>query len=480
MVSDEAPREGGGQAEANDSEDRTEGSSEAAASGSDAASDRSEMPESQSSPVPSGRLSRFLQLSSTAGRMAAGGAKERLRRMARRAEAELPHALLTVENAKLLAARLARLRGAAMKVGQMLSLEGDHMLPKEFAQALDVLRSSAHHMPERQVREVLQAEYGRDWPERFKSFEFEPIASASIGQVHRAETHEGESIVLKIQYPGVAESIDSDVDNLRSLLALTRLVPTELDLDELTEEVKKELREEVDYTRELDKLVAYAEGLGDRSPYRMPRAFPAHSTRRILAMELVRGRPVLDWARTASQEDRDRVAAELLELLLLELFDFRLMQTDPNPANYFYDEEESRLVLLDFGATRAVSDEVSELYRRAFEGIAHGDREQLRQVVHDLGVHSDEAPEATELLIDIGLSSSEAFGRGLYDFAASDLQGRLKERGLKLAAYRKHLKAPPPEYMFFQRKLGGTYLLCRQLRARVDCRAVLERSGVLR
>ena len=167
-----------------------------------------------SSRVPSGRLNRLLQLGTTGARMAAGGLVEKGRRLKERAEQELPHALLTADNAKLLAERLARLRGAAMKVGQMLSMEGDSMLPKEFAKALEVLRSSAHTMPEGQVRQVLTAAYGPDWQDLFAEFELTPMASASIGQVHRAVARDGREVAVKLQYPGVAESIDSDVDNV--------------------------------------------------------------------------------------------------------------------------------------------------------------------------------------------------------------------------------------------------------------------------
>src|SRR5690606_30127254 len=153
-------------------------------------------------------------MGATATRLAAGGLAEKAKRLSLSSEATrgLPHALFTKKNAELLAARLARLRGAAMKVGQMLSLEGDNMLPPEFAIALEILRSSAHQMPRDQVRDVLEAEYGRDFRDRFGSLSLEPMAAASIGQVHAATTKSGEPIVLKIQYPGVAESIDSDVD----------------------------------------------------------------------------------------------------------------------------------------------------------------------------------------------------------------------------------------------------------------------------
>ena len=411
--------------------------------------------------------------------MAAGGAMEQMKRLAQKAEEELPHALLTAKNATLLAQRLSRLRGAAMKVGQMLSMEGDNLLPPEFAKALEILRSSAHRMPDAQVREVLIKEYGPDYLDRFGSFDLRPIASASIGQVHRATTHQGEELAVKIQYPGVAESIDSDVDNLRSLLALTRLAPRGMNLDALTDEVKSELRREVDYERELQQLVAYRAAVGNHPDLRIPRAYPELSTSRVLALERVPGVPLLEWAKTAPQQERDRAGRLLLELLIRELFEYGMMQTDPNPANYFYDDQSRQLVLLDFGATRNVPDETRELYRRAFLGIAERDEPLLESVLNELGIHSAEAPEANQILISIALEASHALDPGTYDFRASNLGERLNEKGRELAKYQKDLRPPPPAYLFFQRKLGGTFLLCRNLGARIDCRSVLEEFGAL-
>jgi predicted unusual protein kinase regulating ubiquinone biosynthesis (AarF/ABC1/UbiB family) len=430
-------------------------------------------------PVPSSRLARFLQMGATATRMAAGGALEKAKRLKERAEEELPHALLTKKNAELLAARLARLRGAAMKVGQMLSLEGDNMLPPEFAKALEILRSSAHQMPREQVRAVLEDAYGRDFRERFGSLSLEPLAAASIGQVHEATTKTGEQIVLKIQYPGVAESIDSDVDNLRSLLQLARLLPGELDVEALTREVKAELHREVDYAHELRQLCLYRDALGERAGYFVPGAHPELSTARVLALDRAPGVELLKAAALAPQETRDRLGRQLFELLLIELFEMRLMQTDPNPANYLYDDEGERLVLLDFGAARAVPEHVSEIYRKAFVGLARRDRLLLNEVLDGLGFLTAPDSPVRDLIIDMSFEAAEAFDEGAYDFGATDLAERLKIHGRKLARHQREMKSPPPEYIFFQRKLGGTFLLCRQLGARVPCRTLLEERSVL-
>jgi predicted unusual protein kinase regulating ubiquinone biosynthesis (AarF/ABC1/UbiB family) len=361
-----------------------------------------------------------------------------------------------------------------MKVGQMLSLEGENLLPAEFAQALDVLRSSAHRMPDAQLRGMLESEYGANPLQRFESFEWEPLAAASIGQVHAARALSGEDLVLKIQYPGVRESIESDVDNLRSLLRLSRLVPKDVDLDDFVGELKRELHREVDYGRELEQLVKYRVHLLDDERFALPTPWPEHSTSRILAMERMFAEPLLTWAESATPDARDRVGARLYELLLRELFVFGLSQTDPNPANFQIQPANERLVLLDFGATRTVAPDVAALYRLAFEGLMERNRNKLIDVVVALGVHRDDVPEATEIIVNMSLEAAEAFDGPNYDFRASDLQKRINVHSLKLIKFHGKLGTPPPEYVFFQRKLTGTFLLGRKLGARVPCRALTE------
>jgi predicted unusual protein kinase regulating ubiquinone biosynthesis (AarF/ABC1/UbiB family) len=196
-------------------------------------------------------------------------------------------------------------------------------------------------------------------------------------------------------------------------------------------------------------------------------------------MERVDGQELLVWAKSAPQEERDRVAELLLDLLMSELFQMGQMQTDPNPANYLYDSEKGRLVLLDFGAARHVPLSVQDIYRRAFVALARRDREATLRVLGDLGLKPREGSPAIELLVEISLEASDAFQPGVFDFKATDLSERLHARGKELARHQRDLKSPPPEFIFFQRKLGGTFLLCRQLEARVDCHALLVKHGLI-
>lgn len=423
----------------------------------------------------------MFQLGATASRMAAGGVAERTRRLAERAEQTLPSALLTRKNAALLADKLSRLRGAAMKLGQMLSMEGDNLLPAEFARALEALQANADRMPRTQVEQVLSAEYGKSWGTRFADFDFVPIASASIGQVHRAVTRDGRNLAIKLQYPGVAESVESDVDNLMLLIKMTRLVPQELDLQELAREVKRQLHEEVDYELELSNLLRYGQCIANRPGLRLPAAYADFSTRRILATELIEAPPLLTWSQTAPQAQRNAVGKRLLELLLAELFDFRFMQTDPNPGNYMFDSARAEVVLLDFGAARPVPEAVSEVYKRALLGVALGQRSIVHEAFAKLGVLYPELdPDARDILLDGALHLHEVLGRDVaFDFATTDLSQRMHAHGRQLRRFRNELRPPPLSYLFFQRKLGGAFLLSRRLGAVVNCHRLLLEGGLL-
>jgi predicted unusual protein kinase regulating ubiquinone biosynthesis (AarF/ABC1/UbiB family) len=192
-------------------------------------------------------------------------------------------------------------------------------------------------------------------------------------------------------------------------------------------------------------------------------------------MERIVAKPLLEWAQTASQDERDQVGSYLFELLLLELFEFHFSQTDPNPANFQFDTQRGQIILLDFGAAREVAPSVSAIYRLAFAALLARDPLMVSEVVVALGVHNPELPEATELIVEMALESAEAFDVPVYDFAATDLQKRLNAKGRKMARFHGSLKTPPPEYLFFQRKLTGIFLICRQLGARVPCRSLVER-----
>jgi predicted unusual protein kinase regulating ubiquinone biosynthesis (AarF/ABC1/UbiB family) len=425
--------------------------------------------------VPTGRIERLARFGLLAGELAAGSLADGARRLVGAATSDPLQLILSTANARKIARRLASMRGAAMKLGQLLSLEGSDVLPPEFAEALAVLRSDADSMPPAQVRRVLGREYGKGWEARFAAFDFEPIAAASIGQVHAARAADGRELALKIQYPGVARSIASDVDNVATLLRLARLLPVEMDVSGIIAEAKHQLEREVDYLREAESQRRYGALVADEPAFLVPAVHADLTTRRILAMDRVHGLPIEELAGAdAPQARRDAAAALLQRLVFRELFEFGFMQTDPNFANYLLEEGSDRIALLDFGSAREFPAELIERYKHICRAVLAGDREGVRRAAVEIGyLAPGEREDRARGLVDLILLVCEPLRHaGVYDFGRSQLAARARDAGFDLML-RGFLHAPPPETIFLHRKLAGSFLLCAKIGARVDAHALV-------
>lgn len=433
-----------------------------------------QMPKPPPAPIPQTRLGRLARIGIAAGELAVGAAAEGLKRLAKGQAPNFASAILSAESAQKLAARLAKLRGAAMKVGQLISLQGEEMLPPDFAQALAVLRAQAAPMPVEQVRRVLGREYGKGWEKRFRQFDWEPVAAASIGQVHRATARDGRDLALKIQYPGVAKSIASDVDNVAVLLRIFNILPLDIDVTATAQEAKRQLAQEADYEAEGRFLESYAKLVKDEPLLLVPRVHWDLTTPRIMAMDYMEGAP-LESVRSEMSNERDGVGTLLERLLFRELFEFRVMQTDPNFANYLYQQKTGHVVLLDFGATREFDDDFVATYARITRAVVDDDRERVAQEAVRIGyVGADDGPDRVQAAVDVIFLVCEPLRhKGVYDFTASNLPARVRDLGYDLAIRRGLVRAPPPQTIFLHRKLVGSFLLLARIGARVDARKLV-------
>lgn len=419
--------------------------------------------------IPSGRLSRLGHFGRLAGGVAGGVLAEGVRRVAAGERPRLGDLVLTPANARRVTDRLSHLRGAAMKLGQMISLDAGDMLPPELAQILATLRNQAYRMPPDQLNKVLTAEWGTGWRRRFRHFNASPIAAASIGQVHRAELPDGRVLAIKVQYPGVSASIDSDVDNVATLLRLSNLLPPSLDIAPLLAEAKRQLAEEADYLREGAQMEAYRARLAGDPRFVVPALHPELTTARVLAMEFVEGRPI-EVLEEASQDSRDRAMSTLVELVLRELFEFGAMQTDPNFANYRWQPETGRLVLLDFGAARAIPPATAAAYRALIgAGLIH-DLPRIRAIAVETGFLGAEAVRAHGPAVDRIIAAIDAsLSRpGPFDFGNRAFVHTIRAEAPALVADKATWHIPDVETLFVQRKVSGTALLAARLKARVD------------
>ena len=425
--------------------------------------------------IPSSRAARLGAFGRLAGGVASGMLGEGARRLARGERPRMRDLVLTPGNVGRLADRLSHLRGAAMKLGQMISMDAGDLLPPELAAILAQLRSQAHRMPPEQLRRVLDSEWGPDWRRRFARFNATPIAAASIGQVHRATLPDGRELAIKVQYPGVRESIDSDVDNVATLLRVSGVLPRELDLAPLLTEAKRQLHEEADYEREAAQMTRFADWLDGHTDYVVPRPLPELTTARVLAMDFIDGIPIEALA-DAPQEQRDAAMRDLMALVLREMFEFGAMQTDPNFANYRFQPDAGRLVLLDFGAARDVDPATAQGYRSLLSAGLSGDRDAVREAAQAAGFLGEAAVARHRPLVDrmIDIVVTEMNRPGPFDFGDRGFVEVLREQGMEMAADRSTWHIPPVETLFVQRKVSGTALLAARLEARVDVRKLVR------
>lgn len=424
--------------------------------------------------IPQTRLARASRMGAmaagVAGNMAMGG----LRALGTGARPDRRALLLTPANLQRLADTLAQMRGAAMKMGQLMSMDSGDTLPPELSDILARLRADADFMPPKQLRTVLNGAWGAGWHRAFKRFDVRPIAAASIGQVHQAWLPDGTHLAIKVQYPGIRRSIDSDVANLGRLLRLSGLLPGGFDLDPYLTEAAAQLHEEANYAAEAAHLHRFAALLEGDANFVVPQVYEPLSCDTVLAMSYVDALPI-ESLKSADQTTRDGAMARLLTLTLRELFQFGWMQTDPNFANYQVTAD-GRLVLLDFGATRGVPDAMSKACQTLLAVGMAGNAEAVARSLHDMGLVPDTTPEPhrSRILGMAGMVFDALRAGPVLDLAQSDLAARLQHEGEALARDRFVPDTPVPlDLMFVQRKLAGMFLLAARLGARVPVDALL-------
>lgn len=278
-----------------------------------------------------------------------------------------------VRNAQRVVASSTELRGAFMKLTQMLSMRGD-LFPPEALEVLSVVQSSVPPMPWERVREVLAAELGGPVETRFRRFEPEAFAAASLGQVHRAELVSGERVAVKVQYPGVADTVRQDVRNVRGLLRIFTgiardVLRQDVDPEEVAAELEARLDEELDYRHEAANLERFRRLLADDLEVMIPRHHADLSTQRVLTMGYLEGYPIQDvMAPGVDRKLQDWVAVKLFRLLWRQVLEFGVLHTDPHPGNYLVTHH-PRLGILDFGSVRVFEPEIRAAYLRLARGL---------------------------------------------------------------------------------------------------------------
>jgi len=423
--------------------------------------------------VPATRISRLVNFGGLAVGLGIGAiaevAKQSIAGGTRQKDALLDSPLLSEANAERIVNTLCKVRGAALKIGQMLSIQDNTFINPQLQKIFERVRQSADFMPAWQMNKVLEQELGAGWRDKLSSFEDKPFAAASIGQVHHGVLKDGREIAMKIQYPGVAESIHSDIDNLMSVLKMSVVLPGGLFADSSLEVLQRELAWECDYKREAECAKKFRSFLEGDEFFEIPEVMDDLSARRVLTMGLVQGVP-LDRCVDLDQETRNQICFKILQLCLRELFEFRFMQTDPNWANFFYNTDTNKVILLDFGACRGYEESFTDTYIEVVHAASVGDRETVLSKSKDLKFLTGfEAKAFMDAHVEAVMILGEAFASTEpFDFGTQSTTQRIQDL---IPVMLRHRLTPPPEETYsLHRKMAGSFLICSKLGAKIACR----------
>ncbi|MEW5854311.1 MAG: AarF/ABC1/UbiB kinase family protein [Myxococcota bacterium] len=436
--------------------------------------DENDRNKNRSTPPPTGRLARLTRLGSTATAVTARAALQKLKEtVAPSADHAVARAEMLQRSGKDVAATLAELKGAAMKVGQLLSID-PQVLPHEVRSALSELQHGAPPMPFPMVEQVVSEALGGPLSSFFRSFDEQPLGAASIGQVHGAVTREGESVAVKVQYPGIADTIDSDVKNLGMVLQVSRVVTPGVQVDAYLEEFRQVLQREADYVQEADALRRYGELFRAEFPgTRTPRAFPGLTRKNVLTMERMHGRKLDEHLASLGHAERTELATRFLVTYMRLFHEFYTLHADPHPGNFLVDDD-GNLIVLDFGCVRDFERRFSNGFTGLLRAQWKGDADALPALYRSMEFGTPDAK---------GLHDPEM----LYDWGDVFLEPFLKDEEFNFPAWRLEDKAtaflkenpailtlpPPRPALFYFRVCAGV----RGMLTRTDSRVNVYRCA---
>jgi predicted unusual protein kinase regulating ubiquinone biosynthesis (AarF/ABC1/UbiB family) len=419
------------------------------------------------------RSGRFLKIAALASKLSSSYLGQKIKKaFISDASANRSLEAAHLRNARRVAKAFGELKGAVMKVGQMLSGYHD-ILPREYTGLLSSLQKQAPPVKFETIAKQLELELERPIEEVFETLDEKPFASASIGQVHKGVLHDGRQVAVKVQYPDVDKTVASDVKNLRLVLRSMGLLSKERGIEELVAEVQARLVEELDYRLELANLKDFGKLLADDERVVVPLGIEAYTTQRVLCMEFVHGKDFADVCEKADQSRRDEIGQAMLDLFCRQFFGLRVLHADPNPANFSFLDD-GRIVFYDFGCVRHYAAEFISDYARLVDQTLDGHLDALPKNLERIGVVPiGGASFGTDFFAMFAGPLIAPFAGGTYDFGQAKIHDEIMRFGME--HWKDSLKfRAPPEVVFLDRVIIGMYNNLRALHAKADWRAILK------
>lgn len=390
-----------------------------------------------------------------------------------------------------ISSELGQLKGSLMKAGQMLSVYGEHFLPPEANNLLKSLQQDSPPLSWPSIEALLIKHLGVELMSELE-IETTALASASMGQVHRARIKStNESICLKIQYPNIDKAINSDLKAIKTLFYTLKILPNDLDLTSIFDEINSMLIQECDYSIEAQLTTEYGQLLKGDNRFVVPKVFPRYSNNKILATSFEKGLRVDDpLIQKLAIERRNKIALNYLDLYFKEIFSWCLVQTDPHIGNYkirINPDGHDQIVLLDFGATRRFDIGFIGPYRKMIKGSLINNKELFNSAATEIGFIQDaDHPQLKELFEEFCFETVEPFIEfndprnnnnqiaedGTYDWKNTDLPNRLSQKVMEILKSFSW-RTPPREIIFLDRKTGGVFIFLSVLKAKIKGRDVI-------
>lgn len=412
-----------------------------------------------------GRARRVLKVGELATSVGSSYVWEALKRPFRSRDKRQQSLLDThIRNAARIVESSKELKGAFMKLVQMLSMRDD-ILPVEALSVLSVVQSQVPPMAYAEIRTQVKRELGKTPEQLFREFDQDAFAAASLGQVHRAVLKDGTEVVVKVQYPGVDETVEQDLSNVKALLQVFQLIGRDvmqqkIDNREVYQELEERLHEELDYVNEARNIALFQHMFRDDPEVVIPEVYPEYSSRRVLTMSRLDGYPLADILKPGvDQATKDWVAIKYFRVTWRQIFEFGTLHTDPHPGNYLVTFH-PRLAILDFGSIRVFPENIRRAYHGLAAAILAGDAPAMAGNLVRLGF-LDRGDDPAPMIRILTLIFEPALTDCSYDPRHYDVL----DRGMKIAAIgiENRLFKAPGHRVFLGRALLGLDGLLKQL-----------------